>query len=126
MYLFDLLSILFLILIGAQLVLHLEDDPHFLLDELEDVGVDVVGQVDVGDGLPELLDLGQGLLVVVVPGKVLDHEPVDVALPDGGVDVGLGQQAPALVDAPGGTRTVRLLHLHESNLRHTKIIEKVF
>ena len=117
MYLFDLLSILFLILIaGAQLVLHLEDDPHFLLDELEDVGVDVVGQVDVGDGLPELLDLDQGLLVVVGPLAcvVLDHEPVDVALPDGGVDVGLSQQAPALVDAPGRTGTVRLLHLHES------------
>ena len=109
-------------MIGAQLVFDLEDNPHFLLDDLQDIGVDVVGQVDVGDLSSELLDLGQGLLVIVGLGKVLDHEAVDVALSDGGVDVGLSQQTPALVDAPGRARTVRLLNLHESN-GTKKIIE---
>ena len=62
---------------------NLQSDAHLLLDALEDVGVDVVRQVDVGDGRPQLLDLGQSLLEVVVLGKVLDHESVYVPLADG-------------------------------------------
>ena len=46
-------------------------------------------QVDVGDLLPELHDQGVGLLVVLDFDKMLNHEPIEVALSYGQIDVSI-------------------------------------